>query len=117
VRKAETLEAVVDLDALRSFLARNLPVVSTEERARDAVMAALRLAQECKQDGHYRFEVQDGSVSVVREGERLVASGKCRVTAGGRGEVSVTLRFDRDGRLKAEDIELAARVRPDVRPL
>jgi hypothetical protein len=116
VRPDETLEPVVDFDSLKGFLAKNLPAVNTEERAREALLASLRLAEECKQDGHYRFTVPEGSISVVRKGERLIASGKTTVSAGGRGEVSATLRFGRDGHVKADEIQIEARIRPDVRP-
>jgi len=115
VRPDGSVDWIKDLDALKRYLGDKLPPVRDEAPARAAVLAYLRLAEEFYQDGHYTFTVPEDAISVSRQGDQLVASGKAVVTKGGKGEVTVTLPFDTSGKLKVDEVKIVGRVRPDVR--
>lgn len=108
-----SVERIEDVAALTKLLTAKLPPILDEPRAREAVLAYLRLAEEFDQDGHYTFSVPEGAVAVARQRDRLVASGRAVVTKGGKGEITAVLTFDAAG--KVVSIEPGGHVRPDVR--
>jgi hypothetical protein len=116
VRPDQSVELLSSLDALKKFLGERLFEIRSEAKAREAVLASLRLAEEFYQDGSYSFHVDEGSVSAKAGGGRLVASGKSVVTKGGQGELTAELVFTTSGKLDAEKLGLRGKVRPDVRP-
>ncbi len=113
VKSDGSVERIEDLAALTRLLADKLPPILDETHAREAVLACLRLVEEFHQDGQYTFGVPEDSVTVARQRDRLVASGRAVVTKGGKGEITTTLTFDASGKVVA--VEPGGQVRPDVR--
>jgi hypothetical protein len=99
---------------LDEFFKDRLPAVTSDATARKAAQAWLWLSQEFRQDGFYKFAVEDDEVKVEREGGKRTVTARATVTGGGEGEVEVTLQFDTDGRIAATSFQV--RLRPEPRP-
>jgi len=110
VRGAETVEPIPDEEALRTFLARALGDIRDEGRAKAAALAALRLAEGVASAGSSSFA--EPQVSVVREGENIVATARAAVQAPGRGEVAIRIEFGADGKIKPDAIKIDDRSHP-----
>jgi hypothetical protein len=80
-----------------------------EADRKNAVRAWLRLTQELKQDGFYKFKVEEDSLKTA-DGK---VSGKAVVTEGGNGEITVTLDFDGQ---TVKGIESGANLKAGPRP-
>jgi hypothetical protein len=112
-RKGE-VTLLKDSGELEKFLKANLPDVSKDDQARDAVRSYLKIAQEFRQDGFYKFELMDGSVKVGGD-KGKTAAGKVVVMQGGNGALDAKLEFDQAGKLvKAEE---TATIKPGPRPI
>ena len=109
VRPDASVERVESIDALKKLVEKKLEQVTTEDQARIALHACLRLAEEFYQDGFYTFALPQDSIAIMRNENRIVATGKAVVTKGGQGEISVTLTTG------ANTVAIAGKVRPDVR--
>jgi len=105
-----SVERIDSLDALKTLLEKKLADVRTEDQARSALLASLRLAQEFYQDGNYTFTVPEQSISVVSRDNHWIASGKSVVTKGGEGEITVSLTTGTPGQ-----VTIKGKVKPDVR--
>jgi hypothetical protein len=68
-----------------------------------------------KQDGFFKFAIPDGAVTVEQANDGRRASGKALVTAGGKGELSVSLTFDEAGKLGK--VAEGGHIKPGVRPI
>jgi hypothetical protein len=68
-----------------------------EKSAITVVKALLSLEAELVQDGFYKFEYGQDSFKTVKEGDKLVASGKMTVVEGGSGEITASVTFDAAG--------------------
>jgi hypothetical protein len=99
---------------LDEFFKDRLPAVTSDATAKKAAQAWLWLSQEFRQDGFYKFAVEDDEVKVEREGGKRTVTAKATVTGGGEGEVEVILQFDADGRIAATSFQ--HRLRPEPRP-
>jgi len=115
VRPGGKVFRVPSLNDLKRELSAALKGVD-EARARDAVLAAIRLAEEFFQDGGYTFSVPESRVAVTRQSGVLIATAEARVVKGGEGAIAVTLRIDPSGEVTLEAGEVEGQnVRPDVR--
>jgi hypothetical protein len=110
VRHGEPIQPIRDEEALTAFLPPALPPVKDEAQANDALLASLRLAEAVSKAGSAPFEKPQ--VSIVREGDGIVATGQATAQAPARGEVAVRLEFGADGRIKPEGIKIEDRSRP-----
>jgi hypothetical protein len=110
VRPDGSVDRIESLDALKKLCEAKLADVRDEGKARVALLACLRLAEEFYQDGYYTFTVPERSVSVVRRDNHWVASGKAEVTKGGKGEITVTVTTG-----TPSTVTIGGKVRPDVR--
>lgn len=81
--------------ALADFFLANASAAKNETEKKDAARAWLRLSQEMKQDGYFKFELMDDSTKV--EGNKATA--KIVVMRGGNGELVANLEFGDDGKL------------------
>jgi hypothetical protein len=99
---------------METFFKAALEPVKDDGAAKDAVAAWLRLTQELKQDGFYRFATLKDSLAVAEEKGERKASGKFEVKQGGRGELTAALTFSDKGALvkAAEDNKIMEGVRP-----
>jgi len=109
--KVTLLPAKKDLEAYAraTFLARD------DAGAKLAAKAWLLLSSEMAQDGFYKFQVVDESLTAKKDGDKLVASGRLVVMQGGNGELSVQLTFDAAGSLK--EVKETAKIIAGPRPI
>jgi hypothetical protein len=110
VRPDGSVERIESLQALKALFQSKVADVRTESQARALLVSLLRLSEEFYQDGNFSFEIPQSSLSVVRQKNGIVASGKAVVAKGGEGEISVAFRTDAPTK-----IEIAGKVRSDVR--
>src|SRR6516162_8422353 len=80
-----------------------LDAVKTDDAAKDAARAYVRLTQELHQDGYYQFALMDDSTKVTTDKGARKASAKVVVMKGGNGEINATLAFDDKGKLSKID--------------
>jgi hypothetical protein len=104
-----------DAKGLEAFLKANLPAVKSDDAAKDAARAAVRLAQELHQDGFYTFALQDDSTKVTTEKDVRKASAKTMAMKGGNGEIVAFLTFDDAGKLTK--LEEKADLKEGPRPI
>src|SRR5262249_37005275 len=93
------VQILTDTDGLLKFFQANLTAAKTDDQVKDATRAWLRLSQELKQDGYYKFKLMDDSTKVETAKGAKTGTGKVVVMDGGNGEISVTLNFDEGGKL------------------
>lgn len=118
VKPSGLVDHLPDAKALEGFFRSALAPVQTEAQAADAAKAWLRLAQEFRQDGFFRFSIPDDSVhaaSVLEGGLQVVAKAVVDPQGGNAGEIVASLTFDRGGKL-ATVLE-TDRVRRGIRPI
>jgi hypothetical protein len=109
------VQHLTDTKALEGFFRHTLGLIANEKSARDSAEAWLRLSQEFKQDGFFKFSIPKESLTAVRSKEGWRASGKVVVMQGGKGEILATLAFDDTGKLTK--VEEQNTVKPGVRPI
>jgi hypothetical protein len=117
VVNGDKLELLNDAASMEKFLKGALKPVKDEDAARDAVKVWLLFSQETHQDGFFKFSIPDKELVVTVEKKVVTeATGKSVVDpkGGDKGEISVKLTFDGDGKLTkaVEDANLKAGVRP-----
>jgi hypothetical protein len=117
---AQNLFAVKDgkaqlLKGLEPFFRDNLAAVKTDDAAKQAARAWLRLQEELIQDGFYKFALVEDSLKVTPEKGGRQATGRVTVTAGGTGAFSATLSFDAAGKLVKATVE--SKVHQGIRPI
>lgn len=78
------------------------------------VKALLALEREMVQDGHYTFKPVEDSFKVTRQGGKTFAKGMLDVTEGGTGGISVTLVYEKDGKVAGTSV--GPFVKPGPRP-
>jgi hypothetical protein len=96
---------------LEKFLSASTPAASSEMARKEAARAAVRLGQELKQDGFFKFKLEDDSTKATSTS----ASAKAAVAMGGSGSYAVTLTFDKSG--KVTKLEEDASIRQGPRPI
>jgi hypothetical protein len=104
VRQGSSIEPIRSKEELRIFLAQNLSNVLGDSQARTAVLASLRLAEAGSQAGDSPFG--QPNVSVIRQGNNVVATARAAVKEPSRGEVEVRLEFNADGKVNADAIKV-----------
>jgi hypothetical protein len=109
------LSHLKDERKLDEFFKQKLPAVKDDATSKKAAQAWLTLSQEFVQDGFFKFAIPDDMNKVANEGGKKAVNAKALVTAGGNGEVSVSLNFGADGKLTRADF--AVKIRPGPRPI
>jgi hypothetical protein len=107
--------ALSDAGGLQDALRDALAPVTGERRARDAVRAWLLLAEGFHQDGFFQFAIPDDAVKAESRDGAWTARGTLAATRGGKGEIALTLAFDREGKLA--EATTSGKIRPGVRPI
>jgi hypothetical protein len=99
---------------LEKFFKDNLPTADSDAKIKDAARAWIRLAQELRQDGFFKFALQDDSTKVTPGTAGKDVKAQAIVSAGGKGTLAVAMRF-RAGKL--EKVTPADTVRAGIRPI
>lgn len=111
------ISLIVDTDNLRKFCSKNMLPVKTEQQARTALVAYLRLQQELAQDGMFRFNIKKESLKFSRTDDQLLIGGKSIVlpNSGNEGYLESQLVFAADGKLKSA--ESTNKLQEGMRPI
>ena len=115
VAKDGKVQHLTSTAALEEFFRNALVPITDSESAIAVTQAWLRLSEEFKQDGFFRFSIPADSLTCQKLGNGLKATGKAVVTQGGKGDIRVTLTFNDVGRLT--EAEEKSTVKPGVRPI
>lgn len=93
-----------------------LTVNKDEAAMKNVARAWLRLSQEFFQDGFYKFSIPEDSLTATAEGKGIKIAGKAVVDpqGGNKGEISVSVTFDADGKFKG--LGFKGEVFPGIRP-
>jgi hypothetical protein len=105
---------LTDAKELEAFCKTAMAAARTEATAKDGVRAWLRLSQEFRQDGFYKFVLMDDATKAKTEKGVITTSGKVVVMAGGNGELNASLVFDAG---KLAKVTEEAKIRPGPRPI
>jgi hypothetical protein len=99
---------------LEDFFKTNLSPAKTDDAAKDAARAYVRLAEELHQDGFFKFALQDDSTKVEHFKGSKEAKARSVVMAGGNGELGATLTFDDADKLTkiVENVKIKEGPRP-----
>jgi hypothetical protein len=99
---------------LEDFFKTNLSPAKTDDAAKDAARAYVRLAEELHQDGFFKFALQDDSTKIGEGKDGQTATARAVVMAGGNGELGARLTFDDAGKLTkiVENIKIKEGPRP-----
>jgi hypothetical protein len=104
-----------EANQLEDFFKTNLSPAKTDDAAKDAARAYVRLAEELHQDGFFKFALQDDSTKIGEGKEGKRATARAVVMAGGNGELGATLTFDDAGKL-TKAVE-NVKIKPGPRPI
>ncbi len=106
---------LTDARGLEKFFQAHLAAVQEDEPLKDAARAWVRLAQQFRQDGFFKFALVDDATKVRPEDGGKSASATVAAMQGGSGTLRATLSFDEAGKLVkvAEENKL----RPGPRPI
>jgi hypothetical protein len=111
--KVKRLDAA-EKKALREFFEKHVAPAKDEKSAKQATDAWLTLSTAYLRDGFFRFEVLGKETEAKKADGGLETSGRAMVIAGGKGQVTVALAFDGEGKLSRfkEDAKIQAGPRP-----
>jgi hypothetical protein len=115
VPQKDPIKVVIDIAELEAQFRQSLALVKGDPGVKQAVRAWLKMSEELKQDGFYKFELVEDSIVVSRQGYGWKATGRTDVKSGGKGEFTVTLDFNVAGKLMR--IAEKSTVMPGVRPI
>jgi hypothetical protein len=115
VHKDGKVQHLKDAKGLEEFFRNRLGPVSDEKSAKDDVEAWLRLTEEFKQDGFFKFSIPKDSLAAEKSKDGWNASGKVIVTQGGKGEIRAALTFTEAGKLAK--IEENNNIKAGIRPI
>jgi peroxiredoxin len=115
IQKDGNVQHLTGIKPLEEFFRSKLALVLDAQSARESAGAWLRLSEEFKQDGFFKFSIPQDSLIVQKLKSGLKASGKAVVTQGGSGEIRASLSFTTEGKLA--QIEEANTVKAGVRPI
>lgn len=106
-----------DTDNLRKFCSQNMLPVKTEQQARTALVAYLRLQQELAQDGMFQFSIKKESLKFSRTGDQILIAGRSIVApnSGNEGYLESQLVFAANGKLKSA--ESTNKLQEGMRPI
>jgi hypothetical protein len=110
-----TVLVLTDAAGLEKFFKSHLPPAKSDDQLKDGARAWLRLTQQFRQDGFYKFQLMDDSTKVSPAGAGKEVRGKVVAMAGGNGAIDATLTFDGAGKL-ARAVE-GGQLRPGPRPI
>jgi hypothetical protein len=115
VSEAGQVRHITGIKELEQAFQSLLPSAKDEQAARRDVAAWLRLSEELKQDGFFKFLVLRDTLATTKLPSGRKASGKSVVTRGGNGEIRVALTFDDSGKLVS--VSETSTVKAGVRPV
>lgn len=115
VTKDGKVRHLTDTKGLEDFFRTMHSPVTNAESAKDAVRAWLRLSEEFKQDGFFKFFVPQDSLVVQESKAGWTASGRVVVTRGGKGDIAADLTFTGDGKLAT--VQETVTVKSGIRPI
>jgi hypothetical protein len=115
VKKDGTVRHITGTKALEEFFRNTLGLVTDDHSAKNSTEAWLRLTEELKQDGFFKFSIPKESLTVARSKSGWRASGRVIVTQGGKGEIGAALSFAESGRLTS--VDETNTVKAGVRPI
>ena len=98
---------------LKTFFSQKLCPVPNEDAANDTGETWLRFSDELKQD--LFFEFSPPAVDYTATADGATVTGQAVVTAGGQGQIDMTMNFDPVGIFV--DVQESSSVRPGVRPI
>jgi hypothetical protein len=109
------VQHLIDTKSLERFFRETLGQITNEKSAKDCAEAWLRLSQEFKQDGFFKFSIPKDSITAARSTNGWLASGKVVVVQGGKGEIVAALSFTDASKLTK--VAETNTVKPGVRPI
>ena len=111
------VQGLTTKEELEVFFRKNLAAVNDKRAAEAAVRAWLALAQVLATDGWFKFAIPDESITVAKTAAGLKATGKATVSPdrGDRGEMTVALDFDDQGKLTA--VQQRSNLKAGMRPI
>jgi hypothetical protein len=109
--KAQALTSAAEME---KFFKANAKGLTTDDRAKQAAQAYLRLGRELYQDGYYKFEDDVDSFKVKKDKGRVV-TGKTTVMQGGSGTLALTLDVGDKGAITSAKFD--SKIRPGPRPI
>ncbi|MCC7528623.1 MAG: hypothetical protein IT342_08885 [Candidatus Melainabacteria bacterium] len=115
--KNKIVAHLTDMEMLKKFCLQNMHSVKTEQHAKEALLAYLRLQQELAQDGMFQFGIKRDWLKVSSSGGRFAASGRSVVAqnTGNEGYLESKLVFGADGKLvSAESVN---KLQEGMRPI
>lgn len=115
--KNKIVAHLTDMEMLKKFCLLNMHSVKTEQHAKVALFAYLRLQQELAQDGMFQFSIKHDWLKISSTGGRFTASGRSVVAAntGNEGYLESKLVFGADGKLvSAESVN---KLQEGMRPI
>lgn len=102
-----------NISEMKTFFSEKLCPVPSEDAANDAGQTWLRFSDELKQD--LFFEYSPPAVDYMSTADGATVTGQAVVTAGGQGQIDMTMNFDLTGTFV--DVQESSTVRPGVRPI
>jgi hypothetical protein len=116
VNPAGKVEVLATPKQLENFYKDQLMPAKTEARMKDSARAYLRLLEEVRQDGFYKFKLDDDSTKVMEnKAGGKVARAVATVMAGGSGKIDARLIFNRRGKLTG--VSEDSKITPGPRPI
>jgi hypothetical protein len=106
---------VSDIKSLEDACIASAAPAKDENAAKDLALAWLRLVEQMRQDGFYKFKTIDEATKVSADGAGRKAAARAVVMAGGNGEINVEVTLDEAGKLvKATEMST---LKPGPRPI
>jgi len=115
VSQAGEVRHITGTNELEQAFRALLAPAKDEKAAQRDVAAWLRLSEELKQDGFFKFLILRDTITTTKMQNGSRASGKSVVTQGGNGEIRAALTFDDSGKLVS--VSETSTVKPGVRPI
>jgi hypothetical protein len=106
---------LTDAKELEKFFRANLAPAKEDDPLKDAARAWVRLAQQFRQDGFFKFSLMDDATKVSPEEGGKSATATVVAMQGGSGTLSATLTFDEAGKLAK--VAETNKLRPGPRPI
>jgi hypothetical protein len=110
----DKVQLIKDAKELEAF-AKHTLTAKEAAAAKAAARTWLLLTSELIQDGFYKFQVPDDTLTVAQEEGKLIATGRLVVMQGGMGELIAQLTFDAAGKLTA--VTEKNMIKPGPRPI
>jgi hypothetical protein len=115
IEKDGNVQHLTGIKPLEKFFRSKLALVLDAQSARESAGAWLRLSEEFKQDGFFKFSIPQDSLIAQKVRSGLEASAKAVVIQGGTGEIRATWSFTAEGKLA--QVKETNTVKAGVRPI